>query len=42
MINESKLKKWLEDNVIGSCNYGTKWKNIMKKELNDAILGADE
>ncbi len=42
MIDEIKLKGWLKDNVIGNCNYGTEWKEIMRKELDEAIQEGEQ
>lgn len=35
MINEEKLKKWMEDHVISVCKDGDEWKKIMRRELWD-------
>jgi len=41
-MDEEKLKKWLESNVIGNCKYGTEWKDIMRKDLDDVFERRDE
>jgi len=41
-MNEEKLKKWLQSNVIYTNIYGTGWEKIMQKELDEVFEKQEE